>query len=46
MLDARLVPEPVSKQPPRKKKKRPVDPERAATKFVKTATNPVTAVST
>ena len=27
---------------PRKKKKRPVDPERAATKFVKTATNPVT----
>ena len=28
--------------PKRKKKKRPVDPERAATKFVKTATNPVT----
>ena len=27
---------------PRKKKKRPVDPERAATKFVKTAANPVT----
>ena len=31
-----------AKQTPRKKKKRPVDPERAATKFVKTATNPVT----
>ena len=31
-----------AKQAPRKKKKRPVDPERAATKFVKTATNPVT----
>ena len=28
--------------PRKKKKKRPVDPERAATKFVKTATNPVT----
>ena len=27
---------------PKRKKKRPVDPERAATKFVKTATNPVT----
>ena len=27
---------------PRKKKKRPIDPERAATKFVKTAANPVT----
>ena len=28
--------------PAPRKKKRPVDPERAATKFVKTATNPVT----
>ena len=34
--------ETAAKQTPRKKKKRPVDPERAATKFVKTATNPVT----
>ena len=31
-----------AKQTAPRKKKRPVDPERAATKFVKTATNPVT----